>query len=797
MSSFLQDLWFAARASARHRQVTILAVLCLALGVGLNATIFSVVNGILFRPFPFAAPSELVALRQTFPERQVTDNEVSWPDFLEWERTASSAASMGAYFNRGFSLGRIDDLTQIDGASVSAGLLPTLGVPAAMGRHFLASEAAPGAPNVVILAHDLWQERYEGRREVLGTDISVNGRPHTVVGVMPAGFRFPDQARLWTPIALDPAAERGNRYMEAIARLRPGRSAGQLEAELTAASDRMAREHPETNRGWGADVADLRDHEVGSRKPALAVLQAAVLLVLLIACANVANLLLARGVAREKELAVRASLGARRGRLMRQMLLESVLIALAGGALGAAMAVWGVAALTALLPPVLPFWLHFSLDARVLAFVLSISLLAALAAGLHPAVRLSRVDVHAVLKNEGRSGSASRGTRRSRHVLVVAEMAFAVMLLVAATLMVRSFVTMTRTSPGFAVDGRLTAFLSFRDPRYDSAVTRTRAMGDILTALRALPGVRAAATVDNVPLNGNSSSMGLYTDRDAVEPGKARPAEYRIVSPGYFETMGIPVHRGRAFIAPDVADGGRRVVVGETLAERFFPGEDPVGRSVRFLDTLFQIVGVVGDSRLREFNLPPAPQLFVLYSDLPRRGTQVVLETAGDPYAMIPAMRRAIAQAAPAVPVFREATLREVVGQSMWAERIMGVLLSAFGFMALLLTAFGVYGVIAYTVSQRRREIGVRMALGAQRGSVLRLVVGGSLWLGALGTGLGLAGALATSGALRAMLFGVSPTDPRVLATVAMALLAIAVLAAWVPARRAAGLDPAIALRED
>jgi predicted permease len=797
MSSFWQDVRFAARALAGHRTVTTIAIACLALGIGINATIFSVTNGILLRPFPYRDPAALVALRQTFPERNVYDNEVTWADFVEWERSAKHAVAMGAWFNRGFTIGSATDLTQIDGAALSTGLTQTLGVQPLRGRPFVTADGAPGAPAVAMLSERVWRERYAADPAIVGSSIALNGRPHTVVGIMPAAFEFPDRARVWTPISLDPESQRGEHYMEAVARLRSGSTVAELQAELEAIAKRLAESHPETNRGWGASVTTLRDHEVGEQRPVLFVLQGSVLLVLLIACANVANLLLARGVARERELALRASLGAGRGRIIRLLLVEALLVALAGGAIGVALSMWGTDALRAMMPPVLPFWMHFGLDGRVLVFALLTSVAAAVVAGVYPALRSSRVDVQTALKSESRSGSASREARRSRHVLVVAEMAFAVMLMVAATLMMRSFVNMTQTKPGFATSQRLTAFVSLRDPRYDSTDTRAQALDRIVDAARAMPGVTAAAAVSNVPLNGNSSSSGVFTDDEPVIAGKQRPAEYRVVTPGYFETLEIPLIRGRTFTGSDATDGVKRVVVGQTLAERFFPGKDAVGRSLRLWDTTYQVIGIVGDSRLRAVHRPAAPQFYALFAEAPSRVMQLVVHSSGDPSAAFGALRAAVSRAVPGVPVYREATLDAVVDESMWAERAMGRLFSIFGLMALLLTAFGVYGVIAYTVSQRTREIGVRLALGAQRSDILRLVVRGALVLGVIGAGLGLGGAAAAGGALRFLLFGVSPTNPWVLGGVSLLLLAVAVLAAWLPARRAARLDPSLALRSE
>ncbi len=794
----MHDLRFAWRTLSARKLHTAIAVLCLGIGIGVNTVVFSMVNGILFRPFPYRGPDELVALRSTVPERGVRSAEIAYADFAEWRRGATQLTGMGAYFDRSYTLSIDNDAEQLEATAVTADLLPTLGISPALGRGFRADEDRPGAPRVVLLSHTLWTERFNADSAVLGRSIMLSATPHTIIGVMPRGFGFAGQSRLWTPMALDENAERGNHYMEAIGRLKPGASSAAARAELDAISRQLAERFPDTNAGWGANVISLREHEVGKAQPLLLIMQGAVLLVLLIACANVANLFLAQGVGRQREIAIRSSLGAGRARVVRQLLLEALLVAVCGAALGLLLAMWTVDLVRSMFPSLLPFWVRFDIDARVLGFTIAAAGLTALVAGVIPAWRVSRPDLSDVLKAGGRGSSHSRAHQGLRGALVVGEMALAVVLVVGASLLVRSFVHLTRTDPGFAVERSLTMFVSLRDPRYNDLFARTAALDRILERIRAIAGVREAAGVSEVPLNGNNRSTGIFAEGEPIVPGKAHSTQYRIITPEYFSALEIPILRGRTFTRQEVADSSRVAVVGETFAKRHFPNDEAVGK--RFIlggggDELYTIIGIAGDTRMRRLDEPPAAQMYFTSTRNPTRVMNLVVATAGDPASFGNAVRAAVRETAPGVPVYRLATMRAVYDQSLWQERVIGQLFGAFAVIALILAALGVYGVMAYNAAQRTQEIGVRVALGARRSDVMRLVTRGALALGGAGALLGTLLAAAVSGVLRDMLYGVSPTDPTVLVGVPLSLVAVALIASVIPARRAALVDPVDALR--
>jgi putative ABC transport system permease protein len=792
----------AWRALWARPWLTMAAAACLTLGIAANTVIFSLLNGVFLRPFPYRDPTTLVAIRNSVASRGITDNEVSYFDYAAWREGARSIVEMGLFFERSYSLAAdpAADVEQHDGAALTASVFPTLGVPPTLGRGFTEDEDRPGGPLVVVLSDGLWRDAFGSDSSIVGRTIQVTGRPHTVVGVMPPGFAFPARATLWTPAALDRETERGNHFAEVIGRLRPGATTAELSDELNAVSRRLGELHPETNAVWGADVVSLREHEVGTYASIAVVLQAAVLVVLLIACVNVANLLLARGVSRRREFAVRTSLGADRRHLLLQLLAEALLLSLVSGLAAVVLAWWGVDLVAGLLPDILPFWMTFTVDSRVLIFTLLVSLITALLAGVVPAFRSSAINLMVSLRDGGRGHSAGPGNRRLRDALVVAEVGLSVVLLVGAGLMLRSSYALTRTDPGFRTDRALTAFLSLRHPSFDSLFERSRAVDRVLERVHAIPGVTDATMVSQVPLNGNNSSTGIFADTEVRQAGNEHPVDFRAVSPNFFSTLEIPFARGRSFTQREVEDSAAVVVVSASLATRIFGTLEVLGRRIIMGgvgDEAYAVVGVVQDVHVRTLREIARPQMYFPYTRSPSRVVNLVVTTAADPRQTASALRAAAREVAPSAAVFQLASLREVYDASVWQERLYSRLLLGFAGIALVLAALGVYGVVAYAASQRTQEIGVRVALGARRGDVRWLVVRDGLALGLGGSVLGAVGAVAAGGALRGLLYGVSPTDPLILVGVPLLLTLVAMAASLLPAHRASRTDPIAALREE
>jgi putative ABC transport system permease protein len=803
MDTVVQDLRYALRTLLKQRGFTVVAVLCLALGIGVNTVIFSVVNAMLLRPFPYANPDALVSVTEApGRERQRSGSALSYPNYADYAAQATSFTSIGSYAARTFTVLGTSEAERVEGAFVSASMFPTLGIAAARGRGFEPADDREGAARVALISDALWERRYSRDVRAIGNAITVDGAPATIIGVMPPDVKFPGRADLWLPHARGVRpGDRGNHYLEAIGRLKPGVTLAQSRSELDAIGRRLAERYPEENRGWAPRVVTLRDAEVGESRPILLIMQVAVLFVLLIACANVANLVLARGTARHREIAIRTTLGAARTRVVRQLLTENLLLALAGGALGVMLAGWGLDIVLALVPDTLPNWMRFTIDGRVLAFTLLVSMATGFVFGMAPALQVSRPDLTDALKDGARGAGAARGGRRVRNALVVAEMALSLVLLVGASLMMVSFLRLQSVDPGFDYRTTLSMQVAVNDARYDSLFTRWGTLDRIVTEVSALPGVRGAAVVSLTPLVNANATTGFFVDGEPLTAGGAHPAEVRSISASYFDVMGIRLLRGRAFSRQELADSTPVVVINQTLATRHWPNADPVGQRIRWGlttdDPLFTVVGVVADVKQRKLGAALQPQMYVPYTQYAYR--TVTLMVAGDrsPASLATAVRAKVRDVAPAVPLYGLETMREIYRRSVWQERLLGTLFTSFAVIALILAAAGVYSVIAYSVNQRMHEIGVRMALGAQRADVFRLVVRSGVRLALIGVAIGAAGALGATRVLGAVLFGVSPTDPVVFAATAVTLLATASIASYVPARRAASLDPVNALKND
>ena len=808
--TFLQDARYGLRMLRRQPAFATVAVAALALGVGANTAIFSVVNAVLLRPFPFREQERIVGVWEAIGGHDRI--EVSPGNFADWRRHAADTFEQLAVLNFwSANLAGDGQPERLQGFQVSPSLFPMLGVEPALGRAFTNEEEQPGRDSVVVLSHSLWQRRFAGDPGVINRTLNINGRAYTVVGVMPPEFQIHQRADLWSPFAPDERtlSNRLPHYLIVFGRLRAGVTPEQARASMRTLAENVAREHPQTNAGWSANVVPLRKQAVGDVETPLLLLLGAVGFVLLIACANVANLLLARAASRSKEIAIRAALGAGRLRIVRQLLTESVLLALAGGLLGLLLAAWGVDLLVANLPADADFMLpraeQTGIDARVLAFTLAVSVLTGLVFGLAPALHAAKTDLGEGLKEGGRTSGAGAPGGRLRSALVVSEVALSVVLLVGAGLLVRSIVGLLRVDPGFDAGGVVTMRVALPRAKYADDAKITAFYDQVLARLRSLPGVESAGATSNLPLGGSNASTTFQIDgRPPLAPSEQPDVPYRVVSPDFFRTLRVPVTEGRAFEEADTATRPRAAVVSQLFAQRFFPGESAVGRRIRSGEgdgELYTIVGVVGD--VKHFGLSREPQatLYFTHKTDPERSMVLTVRAAGAGLAesLAPAMRREVLAVDPDQPVFDVRTAREAVEQSVSLERSVAFLLSVFACVAMAMAAVGIFGVMSYAVTQRTQEIGLRMALGAQRRDILRLFLRHGLALALLGAAVGLAGAFALMRVLGSLisglLYGVSATDPVTYALVALALFAVALAACYLPARRATKVDPMEALR--
>ena len=799
MDSLRQDLRFALRTLGNARGFAAIAVLCLALGIGVNTTIFSIFDCVFLRPLPFTDASRLVSVLEIWPGNEEGEDEISYPNFVDWTSDRALFARTAAHEGVSFNLADAELPEYVEGQRVSTTLFSVLGVRPVLGRDFRPEEGTPGRERVALLAHTLWQRRFAGSPDVVGRTLALNGEPYTIIGVMPDGFRFPETSEIWVPHALSATANRGNHSLRTVARLASGVSVAQANAAIAPVTRRLQQQYPESNARLEARVVAYRDvlmpREV---RGVVAIMLGAVSFVLLIACANVANLLLARATGRQREMAVRTALGAGRGRIVRQLLTESAIVGVLGGALGALLAYWGLDLVMLGITEPLPYYIRFAIDGRALAFTMAVALLTGLLFGLAPALRASRPNLHEDLKDGGRgAGDARRG--RLRSTLVVAELALSVVLLVGAMLMVRSFMALQGQNPGFDPTGTLTLRVSLAGERYTPIAKRVALADQALRGIASLPAVETAALTSYAPLSGSNMSTTLEIEGRPYPAGEAPGAAWRPVSADYFTVLRIPLLRGRAFTAREVSDSAAAaVIVNETVARTLFSGEEALGRRIRAAGdgTWLTIVGVVPEVKQRRMDSRDDRQIFFPYaSSATRSVTFLVRARGGDPAALTAAVQREIRRADPSLATYRVMTLERLVAQSFWDRRLYGMMFGGFALIALVLAGVGVYGVMSYSVAQRTREIGVRMALGAQVGDVLRLVVGKGLALAAIGIVAGIAGAFGLTRVLAGFLFGVSATDPLTFLAIPLFLGGIALLASYLPARRAARVDPTVSLR--
>jgi len=806
--SLLRDLRYAGRRLRRTPAFTALVVATLALGIGANTAIFSVVDAVLLRPLPYRDVDRLVAVRHSYPSQELLA-PVDAAGFARYRDEARSFGGLTAVRARWEpNLTGQGEPERLVGARVSGRFFEVLGVPAALGRTLLPDEDAPGRHQAVVLGDGLWR-RLGADRGIVGRTILLDGEPHEVVGVMPPGFRDPGlrDTELWRPLALPPeefAGGRGQEWLDLVARLRPGVGIEAARAELAAVARRARADEPGAwPPDWTIAATPLVEQTTGAIRPAVLVLLGAVGFVLLIACANVANLLLARGAGRGREVAVRVALGARRADLVRQLLAESVLLALAGGVFGVALAWAGVRALGTLAAASLPGGTP-GIDARILGFALLLSLVVGIAFGLVPALQTSRVDLQEALKEGARGAVGARATHAIRRGLVVGEVALALVLLTGAGLLLKSFARLQAIDPGFDTGRLLTFTIALPASRYETEAQRVAFFDRVLGDVAALPGVRAAGAVSILPFGPGGSTNSYRVEGRPFVRGQPGPwGDFRHATPGYFRTLGIPLVKGRLLDERDRAGAPLVAVVDEETVRRWFPREEPVGRRIAFdVDSAgnpvwVEIVGVVGHVKTDGLLGEDRIQLYLPWAQTARPTLQVAVRAAGDPLALVPAVRAVVRRVDADQPLSRVSTMESMVGDSVGQRRLAATLLAGFAALAMLMACIGIYGVMSQLVAERTREIGVRVALGARRADVLRLVVGQGMTLALAGVALGLLGAFALTRLIRSQLYAVEPTDPATYVLVAALLAAVALAATLVPALRASRVDPAVALRAE
>jgi putative ABC transport system permease protein len=784
------DIRFAVRTLRRQPAFTAVTLTILALGIGAATAMFSILNGVLLRPLPFWEADHLVMLENRWLPR-FPRFEATAQDFVTWKGECHSYIDIAAFRPAFFNLINGDLTERIPGMRVTANLTELLGVSPVLGRSFTADEDAPGRNQVALLSHSLWQRQFAADPGVLDRVVRINGAAFTVIGVMPPGFQFPSDAEIWVPMGLTPQdVQSGDHVLWAVGRLKPGVTPQQALAELDLL---MTRLHPVT---WRGRVVSLDDYYVGDVRLALSVLFGGAACLLLIACTNVANLLLARGAARRQEMAVRACLGATRGRIMQQLLTESALLSSLGGALGLAVA-FGIVTLVRTWPwPGIYRLSEASLDSRALLFTIALSVGTSLLFGLSPARRLSRPNLHEGLRGDSRA-AGSRGRTRIRSALVIAEVALAVVLLVGAGLFLQSLRRLLDVPLGFDPQHVLAVSINLSPTVYREAVQRVAFSENLLNRLDRLPGMESSAISTAIPLAGVSDVGITFERRSPGSPLFATNANYFAVTSDYWRVMQIPLIRGRLFTSEDTATSRPVVLINETMARRSFPDEDPIGKRLDISGHSYmrEIVGVVGDVKQESVRTPTAPQVYEPFGQQPRPGFRALLRVHGDPLALADTVRREVRAIDSAQPISQAQRMEDVVGRSLTRDRFSVLVLGAFACVALVLAAVGLYGVVAYLVTQRTREIGIRVALGAEPGGIQRLVVFQSLRVVSIGVGVGLVGAVIVSRVFDSLLYEVKPRDPLTLGVVTILLFAVALAAAVIPARRAAGVDPVLALR--
>jgi putative ABC transport system permease protein len=802
MGNLLQDIRYGIRMLLKRPGFTVVAVLTLALGIGANTAIFSVVNAVLLRPLPFKEADRLVLLSQKTQE--IKQRGFSVPDLFDFKEQNRSFESFAGFYSEPINFGSSQGAERLPASYVSADFFATLGVRPLMGRTFLPAEDHPGTDRVVIISQRLWQERFRGSADTVGKAVSLDGKPFTVVGVIPSGFRLYGETDLWLPFGLWPySGERSDHWaLYAVARLKRGVTFQAAQAEMEAIANGLSQQYPKTNSDAGAQLFPLYEDMVGDIRPALLILLAAVGLVLLIACVNIANLLLARAASRQKEIAIRAALGANRGRIVRQLLTENLMLAVIGGGLGVLLAFWGMDLVLALGGADIPRIHEVAIDRRVLVFSLVVSLFAGLIFGLVPALQAAETDLTNALKESGQMMSGS-GRGRLRNALVICEIALALVLLIGAGLLIKSLVLLRGVNPGYNSDHVLTVEISLPRTKYQDEFDKARFSQQALERVRTLPGVQQAAASYPLPVYGRAWGMFYRVEgQPEPEPGKFPLSQVASVSPDFFSTLQIPLMQGRSFTNSDTQESPGVVIIDETLARLYWPNENPTGKrlTIQPEDRPREIVGVAGSVRNYGLGRSPKPQIYIPYNQRIQSTNLVpfeylTLRTATDPASMTQAVKKEIQEVDRDIAISEIKPMNELLDEAIADRRFSALLMEIFSILALILAAVGIYGVMAYSVSQRTHEIGIRMALGAQSSDILKLVVGQGMILTLIGLIIGLTGAFVLTRLMSSLLYGVSATDPFTFIAISLLLAGVALVASYIPARRAMKVDPMVALR--
>ena len=807
METILQDISHSIRMLGKNRSFAIVAIITIALAIGANTAIFSVVYGVL-RPLSYRDPDQLMVVNSTNLKRGLPQVGVSHPDFVDWKKQGQSFAQLGAMRLSSFNMTGNGDPERLSGMFVTASLFPVLGVEAELGRTFVPEEDNPGS-NSVVISHQLWERRFSKDPNVVTKTITLEGENFNIIGVLRPEFHFPPDSEerrdVYVPLSLLPERQLQNRtrhFLTVVGRLKPGVTQTQAQTEMNTIGNRLEQEYAETNAGYGVRVISLYEDTVGNVRWSLYVLWGAVGLVLLIACGNVANLLLARSAAREREMAVRSALGASRWRVVRQLLTESVLLSVIGGIFGVLIAYGGTRFLVANTPPGrIPRLEEVGMEWRVLVFTLGISVLTGLIFGLMPSLHSSKVDLRTSLNEGGRGGTQGARGRGLRTALMIAEVSMALMLLVGAGLLIRSFERLRQVDKGFQSEKLLTASVALSESKYEEPQQQAAFFDQLLKRLQDSPGVQYVGAASDVPLVGRDSYENVFVEGRVTEKtSDALQAGGLLVSPGYLRAMGVPLIKGRGLTDDDMAGKPMVVVVNETMAKKLWPGEDPINKKISAASPngpWMTVVGVVGDIKHRGLISEPRMEMYASYRQLPRDSMTVVMRTTSDPVPMAAALRKEVWAIDKDQPVTTIKTMEEAVSESIARERFNMQLLTIFAVVALILATVGIYGVMSYYVVQRTHEIGILLALGAQPSHVRGLVVKQGMYRALIGVGIGLVAAFLLTRVAASLLFGVSPTDPITFFGVSFILTVVALLACYIPARRAAGVDPLQALRQD
>jgi putative ABC transport system permease protein len=810
METLFKDVRHGIRSLLKHPGFTTIAVVTLALGIGANTAMFSVINAVLLRPLPYHEPDRLVTIWEEMPQRGMYEIPVSFANLRDWVDQTKTLDQISAYTFTNLNLSGVGEPARLGAVRSSANLFSLVGAAPLLGRLFLPEEDKEGANRVVILGHALWQSRFGSDSAIIGRSLTLDNQKHTVVGVMPSGFQFPvgfgylgkvlnDPIDLYVPLAATgKELGRGHYSFFAMGRLKPGITIDQARAEMTTIEGRLEQQYPDTNTGIGIKLVPTQEQTVKAIRPALLVLLGAVAFLLLIACANIANLMLARGASRQKELAIRAALGASRLRVVRLLLSESLMLSLAGGCLGLLLAVWGTNALVALAPDNIPRLNEVGVDARVFGFTLAVSLVTGIVFGLVPALHAAKPDLNEALKEGLRGSMGSASGKRTRSVLVVVEVALSLVLIIGAGLMIKSFLRLQQMNIGFNPDHVLAVSVSLPSSRYPEDRQQVAFFQEALERLQSLPGIQSAGATTGLPLTLDIHGSDFRIEgHPEPEAGKEMIINTRSVSPGYFGTLGISLIKGRDFSDRDKSEAPAAAIINDELARIYFSGEDPIGKRISFDDrqSWISIVGIIGDVKQLGLDSSAKPEVYFPYLQVVAPEMSLVIRTSSNPLSLAAALKSQIQMIDKDLPIDDAKTMQQLLAESSSGRRFNMLLLSVFAAVALVLAIVGIYGVMSYTVARRTHEIGIRVAVGAQPLDVFRMVIGQGMKLAIIGVACGLAGAFGLTRLMTTMLFGVEPTDPATFVSIAVLLTGVTLVACYIPARRATKVDPLVALR--